>query len=199
MIFKAGEWRITGSSGESVTAGTPNMKIQVGGSRLNLPLENKNTGEKTALLGYGLGGTFGLSLLEIPFTDLVNASISTKDMPSDGLGVIYRKEEPKRAYRANDFTGLLTVVSGGGTVSAITGEISIAIWQRYPLEQCIVKGLKNCEIIKSISNTTLMLNPSTMPIAISQAIHAIGFFTGVSTSVDMLGVGVNAFTYNMTV
>jgi hypothetical protein len=42
-----------------------------------------------------------------------------------------------------------------------------------------------------------MLNPSTMPIAIAKAIHAIGFFAGISSSVDLLGGGVNAFTYNM--
>jgi hypothetical protein len=80
--------------------------------------------------------------MEIPLTDFINASISTKDMPSDGLGVIYRRKEPSGAYQAKDFTGLCTVVSGGGTAGAITGEISMAIWQNIHWNNALPMGLK---------------------------------------------------------
>ena len=95
MLFRASEWRITGSSGGSVTVGTPIAKIQVGGSRLNLPIVNLRTKEKVNLAGYGGGASVGVAL-DSPISDIGNVSISTKDMPSDGIDKIYHKNQRVR-------------------------------------------------------------------------------------------------------
>jgi hypothetical protein len=198
MLLKAGEWRISGSSGVSATVGTPNLKIQVGGSHLTLPLENTITKKKVNLTGLGVGASVGISGMETPLTDWVNTSISTKDMPSDGLGAIYKRTTHKQAYKPEDFTGFMTVISGGASIAATSGEVSMAIWQRYPIEQCMIDGLQKCNIIQTITSTSLMLNLSTLPLATIEAIHAIGFFSGVSATTDLLGAGLNTFSYRMT-
>jgi hypothetical protein len=92
----------------------------------------------------------------------------------------------------------MTVISAGASISAVAGEISMAIWQRYPIEQCMIDGLQRCNIIKTITNTSLMLNLSTLPLATIDAIHAIGFFSGVSATTDLLGGGANSYIYRMT-
>ena len=210
LSFKAAEWRINGSSGETVTVGTPNLQIKFGGSRLKLPIKNTRTAEDATLLGYGGGIGAGISLADTPLTDWVNVTISTSEMPSDGstsempsdgIGRIYRKESSPQSkpYTPKEFTGVLTILSGGGSVAAAEGSLCMAIWQKYPLAQCVLDGWKSCDVIKSITSTSLLLNPTTMPAAVAQATHAIGFFYGVAGTTDLLGAGVNAFTYNMSV
>jgi hypothetical protein len=200
MLFKAADWRIAGSSGETVTIGTPNLQIQIGGSRLKLPIKNTKSGDEATLYGYGGGISAGVSLVDTPLTDLGNVTISTSEMPSDGIGNIYRRDiSPYKPYTAKDFTGVLTVIGGGPSVAAIEGSICMAVWQKYPLAQCFIDGWSSCNVIKSITNTGLLLNPATIPAAVAQATHAIGLFAGVAATTDLLGAGASAFTYNMSV
>ena len=141
MYFTASEWRIAGSYGETVTVGTPNIQIQVGGSRLSLPLENTRTKKAVTITGGGAGISAGVSGLDTPLTDWINGSISTKDMPSDGIGIIYRKDNAEnRRHKAEDFKGALTVISGGVNIAAVSGEVCVAMWQQYPLEHYISEG-----------------------------------------------------------
>ncbi len=197
MLFKASEWRITGSSGGSLTVGTPVARIQLGGSRLNLPIANLRTKEIVKLNGYGGGASVGVSL-ETPLSDIGNLSISTEDMPSDGIDVIYRKDDNGRAYSSKDFTGALTVISGGVTVAAISGEICVALWQKYPLAECLVDGWSSCDVFSAVSNAYMMLNPLSLPAGMAQATHAIGLFSGVSAVTDVAAAGVTVFTYVMS-
>ena len=137
--------------------------------------------------------------METPLTDWVNVSISTADMPSTGIGNIFRREStPDAPYKVDDLTGLLTVISGGGSAAAVGTQGSIVIWQKYAVQECYESGWK-CNWFSTVSDSMLLVNPSTIPLAVLKSIHAIGIMTGIEATSDIAGVGVNAFTYYMTV
>jgi hypothetical protein len=92
----------------------------------------------------------------------------------------------------------MAVISAGGTMAATSGELSLALWQRFPIEECLTRGLKSCNLIKAVSNTSLLLNPYTMTTPLLQSIHAIGVFSGVSATLDLARAGISGFTYRMT-
>ena len=200
MFFKAGEWGIVSSSGASGTVGLPVVKIQVGASFIKLPLKNASTNKEAIIKGYGAGAAIGVSI-ETPISDIFNFSMSTDDTPSTGLGQIFQKVDNSgriTAYKPEDFTGPMLVLTGAVGAAAINGTVSVAMWQKYPIAQCVLEGLSSCNIIKAVTNTTLMLNPSTIPIGIADAVHAIGFFTGLEATTDLAGAGGNAFMYRTT-
>lgn len=200
MLFQASEWRIAGSSGETVTVGTPNLEIQIGGGRLNLPIRNTRTGEMANLVDYGTGISAGISALEAPLTDWVNGSISTSSMPSDGIGTIFRKATASgKPYTAKDLTGVLTVFSGGGSISATSDALALALWQNFQIAEYLRAGVRKCDIIKAITNTALVLNPCIMPVALLNATHAVGLFTGVAATTNLLGAGLSVFSYHLSV
>jgi hypothetical protein len=200
MFFKAGDWNIVSSSGVSGTIGTPIVQLQVGGSYIKLPLKNTKSNKEAILKGYGGGAAIGVSI-DTPISDLFNISMSTDDTPSTGLGPIFQKVDNSGRvdpYKPEDFTGALLVVTGAAGAAAINGTISMAMWQRFPIAQCVIEGLSSCNIFKAVSNTTLMLNPSTLPVALADAVHAIGFFSGLEATTDLASAGGNAFMYRTT-
>ena len=121
-------------------------------------------------------------------------------MPSTGLGNIYRqKTKANRPYSIEDLTGTVTVVTGNAGAAATYGSLSMVTWQKYPSAQCVTTGFKKCNVLKAITNTTLMLNPATASLGFISATHAVGFMTGMEATTDIGGASANVSMYYVSV
>jgi len=197
MLFKPGNWNIEGSYGQTGSVGTPNIQVKLSGGTLNLPVKNSKTNQQAVVSGAGIGFAVGLSM-EFPLSDVLNYTISTEEMPSTGIGPIFVKngEPGQNPYKLEDLGGFATVLSGAGGAAATNGALSIIFWEKYAVESCF-ENVKTCNIFSAVAETGLMLNPGTMSLAWINAIHAIGFFTGIEATTDIANVGASLHKYRL--
>jgi hypothetical protein len=135
--FKRPDWRIAGSSGVTVTVGTPVVQIQVGASYLRLPVRNKVTTKTSMLHGPGVGQSHG-GAMETPWTDLLNISGSPDFYPSNGIGHIFRKAGmPDRPYTLRKLTGELLVLAADGGANFQGASLCLALWLKGNYGDCL--------------------------------------------------------------
>lgn len=189
--LRQSKWSIDGSYGETGTAGTPTLKIQIGASRLVLPVSSSD-GKKATLRGVGGGLATGISP-EFPWTDWVNVTVSTESMPSTGSPIFVLS---KSEYSAKDFAGFVTVVAGGGTYGFLNGGGALALWHRSAnIEECISSGPLGCNLFKAGGEVVLQIHPAGQALSV----HAAGFIAGAAVSTDLIGAGVSLFKYRFSV
>jgi len=185
------DWKIAGASGLTVTVGTPEVEIEIGGSYLRLPLKQRSNGEQTMLQGGGAGVGVGLSI-SIPF---LNASGSLDDFPSTGLGAIHKGwAAPDGAMTIDHFKGFATVVSmSGGDIGKST-QLSSVFFTKQPIEQCL-DGCSMTEIAFILVDQGLSATPSTKGLALMMKTKAFGFFIGINVATHLAGIGADVYEY----
>ena len=197
MLINSTDWKIVGSSGGTVTVGSPEIEISVGVSYIRLPIKNGRTGEQVLLQGVGGGISAGVSI-SIPF---VNASGSLDDFPSTGLGPIFRGiVAPDRAFTKQDFTGFMTVLGVGGGAMAKSTQLSAALWTKRPLVECLAES--NCtaaDLSAAIVQNALSVTPTTSSLALLARTKALGFFMGINAATHIAGGGADMYEYYMSI
>ena len=197
MLINATDWTIVGSSGGTVTIGSPEIEISVGVSYIRLPIKNERTGEQVLLQGVGGGVSAGVSI-SIPF---VNASGSLDEFPSTGLGPIFRGiAAPERAFTKQDFTGFMTVLGVGGGAMAKSTQISAALWTKRPLVECLAEA--NCtkvDIAAAAVQNALSITPATNSFALLARTKALGFFMGINVATHVAGGGADMYEYYVSI
>lgn len=121
-LMRPTPWRISGSSGMSVSVGTPVVEVSAGGHYLRLPIYNEDTGESVLLQGGGLGPGLGVSLTPSPF----DVAGSPDDAPAGGIGRIWGSPLAPNPMQREDFEGAAYIRTGsGGALFGLTGGGSI--------------------------------------------------------------------------
>lgn len=194
--FKESNWRIQGSSGGSVTVGTPTLKVQVGGGYIRLPVREKGTKKDVMLQGPGAGISLGIAL-ETPWTDWINVSGSTDFHPSTGILPIYRKKKDKdAAYNIRNLKGDFLVFTAGANSNFFGLTACMGVWLTNHVEQCF-KNFQKCNIRAVATSTGLKIVPGGFPLAILHDAHAVGFFWGLINTTDVLSAGGSVFQYRL--
>jgi hypothetical protein len=196
-LFKRSDWRITGSSGVTATAGTPNLKIQLGGSFIRLPVKKEGTNTSGILGGVGLGGQGGGGV-EAPWTDFVNVSGSPQFYPSKGIGQIYRKiNKPDYSYSLQKLTGQFMVIAATGSINFYGATFCMGLWLDNYIGECI-NDFRNCKISIVLTETGLRLLPGAIPLSILIKTHAVGLFWGGVNTTDISSASISVFKYHLT-
>ncbi len=194
-------WEITGASGATITAGTPIARIAVGLSRIELPIENTETGKRALIAGNGGGIASSIDGNLSPFS----LSGSAAEFPADGIGHIVRgPATPEGAFEVDHFDGdLLVLTLGAG--AGVGGTLSAAAWLAQSAEACILEF--NCArgqfkqiAINTIGRALSLPYPpalfATESVILSQRIKAIGLFAGTVLQTSV-GVGSELFLYSV--
>lgn len=195
--FKRSDWSITGNSGVTATVGAPIIKVQVGGSYLQLPILNRSRSQTARLRGKGLGVSFGVSP-EFPWSDLFNVTISPDFYPSNGVGSIYRKVgEPDRSYTPRDLAGNFMVLGVTGAANLYGADLCLGLWLTADIGQCLL-GMEECKMRVSVTSSALSLFPGGFPLAVLARTHAAGLFWGTANTTDVLSLAGSVFQYRMS-
>ncbi len=196
-------WEITGASGATITAGTPIARIAVGLSRIELPIENPQTGEQALVTGNGVGMAGSID----GNPSLFSLSGSAPEFPADGIGHIVRgPAAPEGAFEVDHFDGDLMVLTLGAG-AGVGGTLSAAAWLALPAEACIrefkcsrsqFKQIAINTILRALGSRVPLVRPVAQSVILSQRIKAAGLFAGTvlqssaSLSTDLFMYGADA-------
>jgi hypothetical protein len=203
MSISSTGWKISGASGLTAKVGTPIANIEVGISYIRLPIEKAGSPQQFMLRGVGGGIGAGLSIS----TPIISASGSLDQFPASGLGEIIKGAAPtKKNYSFEDFFGEAFVFSLGAG-KQISGQLSGVIWLNEPVERCIAElSCSRSELRQIAKNALLTALGATTPVgAVAQKTYsllkrskALGSFAGINLESQLIGAGVDIFSYRLS-
>jgi hypothetical protein len=170
-------WEIDGTSGATVSVGTPEIKFSLNASYLRMPLKHTASGRTTLFQGGGAGIGVGVGI-EIPF---VNASGGPDAMPSVGSRLIRGPAFDPRGG-ASTFNGPCLFVTGSALATGTSQDVSVVFLLReLPwYVQMVGRALPGFEAASVLPRT-----------------KAIGICWGLSLATSLGGIGANAIMYQI--
>jgi len=177
------EFEVEGTSGATVSAGTPEIKIEVSASYLRMPIKDRRSGRSVLYQGVGAGIGVGVSL-SIPF---VNASGGPDAMPSLGSRIV-KGPAWNEPMDLRGFTGRALFVTGSAMGIGHSNDVSVILLARN-LPPVLDFAL-------SVGSVTA-LGPAMQGAAFMACTRGIAICWGLSLATTLGGVGANAIMYQI--
>lgn len=167
-------WEIAGTSGASVSVGTPELKIAATAGYLRMPLKNTAAGSATMFQGGGAGVSVGIDI-SIPF---VNASGGPDQMPSFGSRILRGPSCPLTVNQQS-FSGRVLMITGSVMGTAVSNDLTLVFFlAELPA------------IVQMVANATPFAMSTILP-----ATKGIGICYGLNIATTLGGFGANAAMY----
>ncbi|WP_133637053.1 hypothetical protein [Zavarzinia compransoris] len=177
------EWEVEGTSGATVSVGTPELKVELSASYLRMPLKHRGTGRSILYQGVGAGVGVGVSL-SIPF---VNASGGPDAMPSLGSRIV-KGPAWTEPMGPRDFTGRALFVTGSALGPGHSQDVSVVLFARN-LPPVL-------DIALRVGSVTA-LGPAMQGAAFLACTRGIALVWGLSLATTLGGIGANAIMYQI--
>lgn len=139
-------------------------------------------------------------------TPVVSVSGSLDQFPSAGIGEIIKGAAPvRRNYEFEDFFGEAFIFSLGAG-KQLSGQLSGIIWLNEPIERCLLElSCSRTELREIGKNALLSALGAANPVgAVAQKAYsllkkskALGSFAGINLESQLIGAGVDIFSYRL--
>ena len=190
-LFKETSWKITGTSGGSVSIGTPVINLAVAAGFIKFSLTD---GSRTfTISGQEIGADLAVS---VPNLGPLGLSGSLDEFPSDGIGNIYTgPASQNRELKSGDLSGTLAVLTFGAG-SHVAGATGAVLWLSHTFTECM--DFKNyCskyDLIRGFIGAAFAPVKVIVPVAglvdITSRTKAIGLFAGIEMNSSLLHAGI---------